>query len=232
MKENKLWCVVLGIALFVAACAPQTTTKVQDTPTPTATPTAATPGTPIAPTSTDTPQPGGGEIPHTPPPPTTPQKDVLTCPQVDTPYRLDYVHEVVQDIAQTHIEHVAEPGAAFQLTIRADGTVDSSGFENLVAVTISGKLEDCVLVGDAKLSAEISGQCVGGIASLQITEHWEALSTTVTCPGQDPQSVNVEGFFSAPEAQFDFALLAEGDTQVLDADTGVLAVYYSWTLRE
>jgi hypothetical protein len=41
------------------------------------------------------------------------------------------------------------------------------------------------------------------------------VTTTVTCPGHDPQTVNIEGFFSAPETQFDFQLTEEGDTRIL-----------------
>jgi hypothetical protein len=58
------------------------------------------------------------------------------------------------------------------------------------------------------------------------------MSTTVTCLDKEPQSINIEGFFSAPEVKFDFELKEEGDTQVLEGDTGILAVYYSWTLHE
>ena len=65
-----------------------------------------------------------------------------------------------------------------------------------------------------------------------ITENWDTMATTVTCPDQEPQSTSIEGFFSAPEGQFNFKLQEEGDTQVLEADTGILSVYYSWTLHE
>lgn len=156
----------------------------------------------------------------------------LNCPEEDMIYQLDYIHEHVQNMPAAHIESIAEPGAAFFLTLRGDGTIDSYGFENLVKVSISGTIEDCVLEGDAVLSADIFGLCVEGIATLDIAEHWEAISTTVTCPDQEPQSTSIEGFFSAPEDQFDFELKKEGDTKVLEADSGILSAYYSWTLFE
>lgn len=147
-------------------------------------------------------------------------------------YQLDYIHEVVQDMPKAHFEHVAVPDAAFFFTVHEDGTVDSDDFENLVSVSISGTFDDCVLEGNGELKADILGLCSEGIASLLISEHWVALSTTSTCPNQEPQSINIEGFFSAPEDQFDFNLNEDGDTQVLEADTGILSVYYSWTLHE
>jgi hypothetical protein len=147
-------------------------------------------------------------------------------------YQLDYIHEVVQNMPNANFEHIAEPDAAFFLTIYGDGTVDSDDFDNLVSVAITGTFEDCVLEGNAELSADIVGLCADGIATLYITEHWEAMSTTVTCPGKEPQSTSIEGLFSAPEEEFDFKLEDEGYTRVLDGDTGILSVYYSWTLHE
>jgi hypothetical protein len=151
---------------------------------------------------------------------------------VDVVYQLDYVHQVVQHMPKAHVEHVAEPGSAFYFTLRGNGTADSDDFENLVQVSITGELEDCVLEGTGELSAEIGGRCTAGVAHLHIAEHWESLSTTVTCPGREPQSTNVSGFFSAPEDEFDFQLDEDGDAAVLEADTEVLSVYYSWTLHE
>jgi hypothetical protein len=165
----------------------------------------------------------------TPTPAPTPTS---SCPGIDTVYQLDYVHKHVQNMPAAHIESIAEPGAAFFLTIRGDGVIDSDDFENLVKVSITGTIEDCVLEGNAVLSADIFGLCVEGIATLDIAEHWEAMSTTVTCPDQEPQSTSIEGFFSAPEDQFDFELKEEGDTKVLEADSGILSAYYSWTLLE
>jgi len=142
------------------------------------------------------------------------------------------VHQVVQHMSSAHIEHVAEAGAAFYFTVRGDGTDASEGFENIVQVSITGELDDCVLEGKGELSAEINGRCTAGVASLHIAEHWESVSTTVTCPGKEPQSTNIAGFFSAPEDQFDFQLDEDGATQVFEADTPFLSVYYSWTLHE
>jgi len=156
----------------------------------------------------------------------------LSCPEVDTVYQLDYIHEHVQNMPEVHIECIAEPAAAFFLTIYGDGVIDSGEFENLVNVSITGTIEGCVLEGNAVLSADIFGLCVEGIATLDITEHWEAMSTTVTCPDQEPQSTSIEGFFSAPEDQFDFELGEEGDTKVLEAYGEILSAYYSWTLHE
>jgi hypothetical protein len=147
-------------------------------------------------------------------------------------YQLDYVHKVVQDMPNAHVEHEAEPGAAFYFTIREDGSIDSDDFDHLVLVSIAGMLDGCVLEGVGELSADIVGQCVAGIAELHIAEHWESVSTTVTCPGSDPQSAHIEGFFSAPEERHGFDLTEDGDTHVLEADTGILSVYYSWTLHE
>ncbi|MGC9332666.1 MAG: hypothetical protein ACP5JJ_00840, partial [Anaerolineae bacterium] len=231
------------LTLGLASCGPGRATEVTSgtagagatpagdaTATPTSTPTSTPTWTPeslVVPTDTPTPTPQIVGPARTEPPP----DDGLLCPAEDRMYQLDYVHRVVQDMSQAHVEHEAEPGAAFFLTIRADGTVDSDGFENLVGVSILGNLEDCILEGSGELSALIGGSCSRGIATLQITEHWEWVTTTVTCPGSDPQTTNLEGFFSAPETQFDFRLTEEGDTQILEADTGILSVYYSWTLH-
>jgi len=245
MKRNILWLplVVAVLALGLASCSPGRVTgvasgtagagatpAVETTPTATFTPTPTPTWTPerlVVPTDTPTPTPQIVGPARTEPPP----DEGLVCPAEDQMYQLDYVHRVVQDMPQAHVEHEAEPGAVFFLTIRADGTVDSDGFENLVGVSIWGKLEDCILEGSGELSALIGGSCSKGLATLQITEHWERVTTTVTCPGSDPQTVNIEGFFSAPETQFDFQLTEEGHTQVLEADTGILSVYYSWTLH-
>jgi hypothetical protein len=136
-------------------------------------------------------------------------------------------------MANTYIKHEAEPGSAFYLTVRGDGTADNHDFPVLVPVTIQGKIEECVLEGSAELSAEISGSCKDGKAILQITEHWESLTTTVTCPDNDPQTVSLEGMFSsAPEDQFVFDLSEEGDKQTIESNIGILSVYYSWTLHE
>jgi hypothetical protein len=198
----------LSVAVGLTACTQELTIDEETIPASTVTPTSWAPG------SDDMPLP------------------TSSCPEVDMVYQLDYIHEVVQNMPSAHFEHIAEPDAAFFLTTHGDGTVDGDDFENLVLVSITGTFEDCVLEGNGELSADILGLCIDGIATLQITEHWESLSTTVTCPGQEPQSASIEGFFSAPEDQFDFKLTQEGDTQVLEADTGILSAYYSWTLRE
>jgi hypothetical protein len=214
MEKDNLWLslLTLGVAFSLAACTPALTKEEKPTPTFTVTPTSWAPG------SHDTPAPAS-----------TPTS---SCPEVDIVYRLDYIHEVVQNMPNANFKHIAEPDAAFFLTFHGDGTVDSDDFENLVTVSITGTFEDCVLEGNAELSADIFGLCAEGIAKLHITEHWEAVSTTVTCPDQEPQSISIEGFFSAPEDQFDFKLKEEGDTQVLEGDMGILSVYYSWTLHE
>jgi hypothetical protein len=233
MEKNTLWLslLTLGVAFGLAACTPELTIEEEPTPTFTVTPTSWVSESQIAPTSTPTSWAPGSH--DTPTPASTPTRTATSsCPEVDMIYQLDYIHEVVQNMPNAHFEHIAEPDAAFFLTIHGDGTVDSDDFENLVLVSISGTFEDCVLEGNAELSADIRGLCAEGIATLQITEHWEAMSTTVTCPGQEPQSTSIEGFFSAPEDQFDFKLKEEGETRVLEADTGILSVYYSWTLHE
>jgi hypothetical protein len=214
MEKHNLWLslLILIMAFSLAACTPEPTIEEGPSPTSTATP------TPLASGSQQTPSPES--------------KPASSCPEVDMVYQMDYIHEVVQTMPNVHFEHIAEPDAAFFLTIHEDGTVDSDDFENLVSVSITGTFEDCVLEGNGELSADILGLCVDGIASLQITEHWEAVSTTATCPDQEPQSVSVEGFFSAPEDKFDFKLTEEGDTQHLEADIGILSAYYSWTLHE
>lgn len=214
MEKDNLWLslLTLGMAFGLAACTPELTMEERPTPTVTPTPTLLISGSH-----------------ETPPPESTPTS---SCPGADMVYQLDYIHEVVQDMPNVHFEHTAEPGAAFFLTIHEDGTVDSDNFENLVSVSITGTFEDCVLEGVGELSADIFGLCAEGVATLNITEHWEAVSTTVTCPNQEPQSISIEGFFSAPEDQFDFMLKEEGDTRHLEADIGILSAYYSWTLRE
>jgi hypothetical protein len=210
MGKSKLWLtlLILTVSLGLTVCTPELTNEVQPTATVTLTPTS-----------------GGSGSQGTPP-------TTSSCPEVGMVYQLDYIHEVVQDMPKAHFEHVAVPDAAFFFTVREDGTVDSDDFENLVSVSISGTFDDCVLEGNGDLRADILGLCSEGIASLLISEHWVALSTTATCPNQEPQSINIEGFFSAPEDQFDFKLNEDGDTQVLEADTGILSVYYSWTLHE
>jgi hypothetical protein len=214
MGKIKLWIslLTLGVAFGLAACTPEAMIEEGPTPTFTITP------TPWAPGSNNTPEPASTPL--------------SSCPDVDMVYQLDYIHEVVQNMPKVHFEHIAEPDATFFLTIHEDGTVDSDDFNNIVLVSINGTFEDCALEGTGELSADIGGLCSAGIATISITEHWEAISTTVTCPGNEPQSSNIEGFFSAPEDQFEFELKDEGDTQVLEADTGILSVYYSWTLHE
>jgi hypothetical protein len=170
--------------------------------------------------------------PDSPDKPTLASTPTSSCPEVDMVYQLDYIHKTVQNTPQSHIESIAESGAAFYLTIHGDGTIDSDDFENLVKVSITGTLEDCVLEGNSELSAELFGLCVEGIATIQITEHWESMSTTVTCPDTPPQSTSLVDTTSAPEDQFDFELKEEGDTKVLEGDVGFLSVYYSWTLHE
>ena len=155
-----------------------------------------------------------------------------SCPEIDMNYQLDYVHEVIQNTPGANFVETAPPGSAFFLTIRADGTVDSDDFETVITVSIMGTFDDCALEGTGELSADILGLCSEGIATLLITEHWESVTTTVTCPNQEPQTVNLEGLFSAPEDRADYRLADEGNTRVLEADSGILLVYYSWTLRE
>ena len=157
---------------------------------------------------------------------------ISSCPDTDMWYRLDYIHEVIQDMPSAHFVHSVAPDAAFFLTIRGDGTVDSYDYENLITVSIIGTFEDCVLEGTGELSANIIGLCSEGIATLLIKEQWESLTTTVTCPDREPQSVNIEGLFSAPEDRADYRLVDEGDTRVLETDLGILSAYYSWTLHE
>jgi hypothetical protein len=214
MEKIKSWLplLALGVSFGLAACTPGATIEEGLTPTITITP------TPVASGSHDTPTPA-----------VTPTS---ACPDVDIVYQLDYVHEVVQNMPKIYFEHIAEPDSAFFLTVHGDGTIDSDDFDNSVLVSIHGTFEDCLLEGNGELSADISGLCAGGIATMRITEHWEAISTTVTCPGNEPQSTSLEGYFSAPEDQFDFELKDDGDTQTLEGDTGILSVYYSWTLHE
>jgi hypothetical protein len=129
------------------------------------------------------------------------------------------------------VDHTGAAGAAFHFTVRGDRSIDSNDFDNVVPVSIAGKLKDCVLEGQAELSADIDGVCIDGMAALHVVEHWETVSTTVTCPGQDPQSSQVAGLFSAPEERFDLQL-KDGATHVLQGETEALAVYYSWTLGQ
>jgi hypothetical protein len=157
---------------------------------------------------------------------------ISSCPDADVWYRLDYIHEVIQNTPGAHFVHSVAPDAAFFLTIRGDGTIDSNEYENLITVSIIGTFEDCVLEGTGELSANIIGLCTEGIAALLITEQWESLTTTVTCPDREPQPVNIEGLFSAPEDRADYRLVDEGDTIVLETDYGILSAYYSWTLHE
>jgi hypothetical protein len=231
MIKRSLWrsLFALGTALVLAACIPQGTVKEEPTPEWTTTPTAPAPGLEMAPTPTPTPTLGGG---GSLPTPTPGESRPSSCPEVDIVYQLDYVHQVVQHMSSAHVEHVAEPDAAFYFTVREDGTADSNDFETIVHVSITGELDDCVLEGKGELSAEINGRCAGGVASLHIAEHWESVSTTVTCPGKEPQSTNIAGFFSAPEDRFDLQLDEDGATHILEADTPFLSVYYSWTLYE
>ena len=147
-------------------------------------------------------------------------------------YRLDYIHEVIQNTPGANFVHTAPPGAAFLLTIHGDGIIDSNDFENLIEVSILGTFADCVLEGTGELSAEILGLCNEGVATLLITEKWESLTTTATCPDQEPQPVNIEGLFTAPEDEADYVLSDEGSTRVLETNFGPLSAYYSWTLRE
>jgi hypothetical protein len=157
---------------------------------------------------------------------------VSACPEIDMYYKLDYIHEAIQNMPAAHFVHTAAPGAAFFLTIRGDGSVDSDEFENLITISITGTFEDCVLEGTGELRADILGLCNEGVVDLQIKEHWESLTTTVTCPNDDPQSISIESLFSAPEDRADYRLADEGNTRSLETDTGIFSAYYSWTLHE
>ena len=167
MEKSKLWLslVALGVAFCLAACNPELT--VEEEPTATATATATVTVTPTyrvtdsqnTPTSTST----APDSHNTPTPVSTPVRTpTSSCPEVDMVYQLDYIHEVVQNMPNVHFEHIAEPDAAFYLTIYEDGTIDSDDFENLVLVSITGTFEDCVLDGNAELSAEIHGRVCRG----------------------------------------------------------------------
>jgi hypothetical protein len=217
-----------ALVLLLAAClpTPEATSPPKSTVTPTPTSTPEPVEGQVTPTATPTPQAGGVSVTPTP---TGSTADA--CPQVDVVYRLEYVHRVTQHTPGIQVDHTAGPGAAFYFTVGGDGSIDSNDFENLVPISIAGNLEDCVLEGNAELSAEIAGTCADGVARLHIAEHWESVSTTVTCPGQEPQSTQVGGFFSAPEERCALRL-EDGATHVLQGETEALAVYYSWTLHE
>lgn len=223
-----LWTIALILPL--AACLPTQDAPSTPTPTwtvtPTPTPTAASPKSQVTPTPTPTLQSGGPSLTSTP---TTNTTDA--CPQVDVVYQLDYVHRVTQHTPGAQVEHTGGAGAAFYFTVRGDRSIDSNDFENVVPVSIAGKLGDCVLEGQAQLSADINGKCTDGVAALHVAEHWETVATTVTCPGQDPQSTQTTGLFSAPEDRFELRL-EDGAVYVLQAETEPLEVYYSWTLHE
>ena len=230
MKYQAIWLLltISFISSILTACGSEPGVNVEPSPTPTATSTARP--TIMSPSRTNTPSPQIPELQQTP---TVTYEPPSACPQVDIVYQLDYEHEVIQNMPSAYIKHEAEPNSAFYLTIREDRTADNVDFPILVPVTIQGKIEDCILEGNAELSAEISGSCMDGKATLQIIEHWESLTTTVTCPDNEPQTVSLEGMFSsAPEDQFVFDLSKESDTQVLEASFGMLSVYYSWTLHE
>jgi hypothetical protein len=156
---------------------------------------------------------------------------VDACPQADVVYRLDYVHHAKQHTPGIQVDHTGGTEAAFYFTVRGDRSIDSGDFENVVQISITGELRDCVLEGQAELSADIDGTCTDGVAALHVAEHWESISTTVTCPGQDPQRSQVAGFFSAPEERFELQL-EDGATHVLQGETEALTVHYSWTLHD
>ena len=225
---NRIVWIALIIFFILAACGSEPDLNDDPSPTPTTTPT--TRPIIISSTPTNTPSP---QIPQPQETPKATDEPPSACPQADFVYQLDYEHEVVQDMPNVYIKHEVKRGSAFYLTIREDGTADNIDFPILVPVTIQGKFEDCVLERASELSAEISGSCHDGKATLQITEHWESFTTTVTCPGNEPQTVSLEGMFSsAPEGQFVFDLSKESDTQILEGSYGMLSTYYSWTLFE
>jgi len=154
------------------------------------------------------------------------------CPETDVAYRLDYSQRVVLHVPMILIEQTAVDGSAFFITIRGDGTVDSEGFENLIPVSIVGTLGACAVEGDATLRASITGTCSAGVASLLITEHWEAVSTRMICPGEEPQSTDIEQLLSKTEDRFDFRLTEDGHTQTLQSDSKALSLRCSLTLRK
>lgn len=217
MPKNKPWLsmLALGVASAMAACTSE------PSPTLTATPT-------VMPTNAPTPT-LTIEEPATP----TETPPALSCPEQDWIYQLDYTHEfTLEQPGHLHLEMIAEPGSAFFLTIRQDGTIDSDDFENAVLVSFTGTVEDCVIEGENKLFADIFGLCFEGIATLQIDEHFdEGFLFTETCP-EGTGTLGVENLVSAPENQFDFDLKKESDTKTIEMDTGILSFHYSWTLHE
>lgn len=141
----------------------------------------------------------------------------------------------------THIIHLTPPGSMIRFiagdaqgvfTIHADGSIDSpSGEVNQFPMTISGNLEDCLIEGNMMLEVEFGGLCSDGVMNLKIVEHVLSETTTVTCPGSDPQTTSTEGMFSAPETDmFSYGLVCEYPYD-LEAETELMSVYHSWEIH-
>jgi len=81
------------------------------------------------------------------------------------------------------------------------------------------------------ISADLEGECSDGVITLQITGHAHAFATIVTCPETEPQSVSLEGMFSAPETDRFFFPVACSYIHELEADTAMAAFYSSWEIQ-
>lgn len=154
------------------------------------------------------------------------------CPEADWVFRLEYEHNIVLKQANmVEITMDAEKGAAFYLSIYANGVIDGDHFENRIPISIHGTVGDCIIDGENMLHADILGACVDGIATIDILESFDqGYSFLETCPeGGFLQSV--DRMVSAPEVRYEFELKKGGDSKVIDTDLGNVSIHYSWTLQ-
>jgi hypothetical protein len=153
----------------------------------------------------------------------------LLCPETDHEIHVDYIHLLIMRPPDSEVKIVAPASAEFYVTFRGDGTIDSDDFENMIPLGISGHFEDCTIEGDMKLSAEFLGFCIDGVVNLLIHENLHEITTTTTCPDGDPQTVSLEGLFSAPEDEIEFELRGTDYTYTIELDNPMQSLFYSWT---
>lgn len=155
----------------------------------------------------------------------------MQCPANDSAVPVEYVHMLKMNLPAGNLDVYGETDVTFYLTIRGNGVIESEDYDNRTTLQISGKFDDCTIEGEADLTAEFEGTCVDGLIDLFIVEQLHNVLTVSTCPGKEPQKVEFEGLFSAPEDHFKFELKDSTYTHVIQVDTQMEDIYYHWVFQ-
>jgi len=144
----------------------------------------------------DTPE-GEEVVEDSAPEPAEGEPQFFNCPQAGEQMTLGFDHTLTMNYGSASMTHVLKSGT---LTLVAQTVNDQGQMEIASAGTTTlptemfGVMDECSMEMEGTMIASATGTCVDGTVYLTITEDWQGLSGTMTCPdGQMPFTIPAAG---------------------------------------